>query len=244
MKYTFGKIGLGLAGAVAAVGLISASPQSANAEITLQLSGSPVSITGGYAWTYTVDLGADTILSTTDATNTTNTSGEFILDLGDNSSLISSSSYSYSAAAGVGAFSLAKSSPTGSNDLWITGTYGSGNSNYTNSTGTSITIGTLTVDSTVNTAATPVTYPTDYTALPPAPPGSGGTTGNGYSADFTSQAYDTAGNPAGAELGVQTPDTGSSIIAGAPLPVAFWPGLLTLGGMAVVGGLRLRRRAL
>ena len=27
-----------------------------------------------------------------------------------------------------------------------------------------------------------------------------------------------------------------------PLPAAFWPGLLTIGGMAVVGGLRMRRR--
>ena len=28
-----------------------------------------------------------------------------------------------------------------------------------------------------------------------------------------------------------------------PLPAAFWPGLMTLGGVAVIGGLRLRRRS-
>ena len=52
-------------------------------------------------------------------------------------------------------------------------------------------------------------------------------------------------------VGTTTTGTGGSRTAGnpqqvdvpvAPLPAAFWPGLLTLGGMAVVGGLRLRRR--
>ena len=34
----------------------------------------------------------------------------------------------------------------------------------------------------------------------------------------------------------------SAIGPALPLPAAFWPGLLTIGGMAVVGGLRMRRR--
>jgi hypothetical protein len=46
------------------------------------------------------------------------------------------------------------------------------------------------------------------------------------------------GNPAN----VDVPDVGGTPLAPLSLPAAFWPGLLTLASMAVVGGLRLRRR--
>ena len=58
MKNTFGTIGLGLAGAVAAVGLMSAGVQNANAQLELSapVVTNDATTSGVYDWTYTVSL--------------------------------------------------------------------------------------------------------------------------------------------------------------------------------------------
>ena len=67
--------------------------------------------------------------------------------------------------------------------------------------------------------------------------------------NYTTQAATnvTAASPAGQtdlnQKQVQVPDiAGTPLGSAVPLPAALWPGLLTLTGMAVVGGLKYRRR--
>ena len=214
MKNAFGKIGLGLAGAVAAVGFLAMSPAPVSAEIVLSGSSPVVSETlPNYLYDYTVDLADGATLSNSSTTlshfsiSWLPTSGvtavTYTGDLG-NSSLWSITS-SADAVAGdsltatyIGTASTPTSGPAPSNGVTLIGDFILTSSTYK--------------ESVTNTwsSATPGTV--------------------GYP--------DTNSNP------TLIPDTAGTITAPLPLPAAFWPGLMTLGGMAVVGGLRLRRRAL
>ena len=224
MKNTFGTIGLGLAGAVAAVGLMSAGVQTAQAQLELQPlgattfpgNGNPAVSYNGTNDTYTYNL------------SLVNPSGS-----ADNLLLTSTTSAGYY----QGTFSI------------------SGFVNYV--AGSFVQSGGPTGQSwSLNYTSTPDTLTLDYTGTDiTASPGttvslgefqfnstSGPSAIGNYSSTVTQT--DPSGTPAGYDgysSAVQVPNS-SVVAAPLPLPAAFWPGLLTLGGMAVVGGLRLRRR--
>ncbi len=217
MKSTLEKIAMGLAGAVALAGLMSAGVQTAQAQLepnplgtnTYPGNGNPKVTPSGsdYIYGYTLQV-----------TNPSNAV--------DNLVLTSSSTGGYT----QGTFSI----------IGFTGYTGT----FTHSGGS-----TIASDWNVNYSGTTLTLnynnSTDYTVL------AGGTLdlgtfnftsiyGPATTGDFTSkvtQKDEATGSLAGYS------SYGSAIqVPAAPLPAAFWPGLLTIGGMAVVGGLRMRRR--
>lgn len=220
MKNTFTRISLGLTASLACAGLISASGPTAQAQIVLT-SASPVgtngTVAGTHVFTYYMTFGAV---------------GTTLLGSGTNQAFIS--------LALDGFASEVYSTPTLTlTNSGILGSFGSpGNMttdggtyawNYTGSTYTSTgteAIGYITVVSSTPDALTPA------------------------SLNYTTQSATnvTTSSPAGqtdlTQKQVQVPDIGGTPLAGSPvpLPAAFWPALLTLAGMTVVGGLKLRRR--
>ena len=220
MKYTFGKIGIGLAGAVAAAGLMSAGVHTAQAQLELspnpQLGGNspnPVvnylgditvgSYTGPVdSWTYYLTL------------NPPSTAGDYYqLSTGGTFTLSNFNGY-------LGATVVPANWSTSYSGTTITETY---SSTVTATNGQpAVNIGSF-------------TFLSQY--------GVGTITGI-----FSSvvQSYNSLGVQGQSDYNQTTPliPDLSVVAAPLPLPAAFWPGLMTLGGMAVVGGLRLRRRAL
>ena len=212
MKNTFGKIGLGLAGAVAAVGFLAMSPAPVSAQIVLSGSSPVVSGTSpNYLYDYTVDLADGATLSNSSTTQSifsiswlASSDVTGVTYTGDlNNSALWSVTSSTNAVSGfglsakyIGTASNPTSGPAPSSGVTLIGDFILTSSTYK--------------ESVTNTwsSATPGTV--------------------GYP--------DTNSNP------TLIPDTAGTITAPLPLPAAFWPGLLTLGGMAVVGGLRMRRR--
>ncbi len=227
MKNTFGTIGLGLAGAVAAVGLMSASVQTATAEIVLT-SSSPVetlgTAPGTYDFTYYLDFGNPNVTLMSSGTYAATVS---LTLAGTDSSLSSTPTLTVvdtGITAAGGAFGAAggiSSTNTSTNGL----TY---QWNYTGGSYTSLSqneaIGYITVVSNTPNAIDPI--------------------GNNYSSIAAKNVATNNLNGQSDEnlANVDVPNITGTPLASLPLPAAFWPGLLTLGGMAVVGGLRLRRR--
>lgn len=241
MKNTFGKIGLGLAGAVAAVGLMSAGVQTAQAELVLVPAGSIVypgnnnpyvtydGIINGHAEdTYTYDLGLE-------APNGATTSGGQAVLLTSESTggytqgtftIAGFTGYDASAQAGLAAFG------TG-------GAAGQSWSSTYSSTSSALTL-VYTGSNISANAASGTIFLGEFQFNSVYGPSVVGT----YSSNATQTTNGTVTNndPIG-PVSVQVPNI-STVAAPLPLPAAFWPGLLTLGGMAVVGGLGLRRRTL
>ncbi len=232
MKYTFGKIGLGVAGAVAAMGLMSAGVQTAQAEFTLLIPPSPVITVDSastssnmlYDWTYSLTLGG--------ASNASSGSYfEFALSSnsgyeGYKSNLVNPSDWTLT------------SSDTG---FYGKDVYGGPALSAGSSLG-SFTI--VTTDGFRGTYTTPTSFTVSSTGGDPSSYKVNPVT-DGSGTDFASLINPGTSTADYSTQGVVVPDISGNIPESPlPLPTAFWPGLFTLGGMAVVGGLRLRRRAL
>lgn len=222
MKNTFTKISLALTAALACAGMISASAQTAQAEIVLT-SASPVAtpgtVSGTYDFTYYLTFGA----AGTTLLGTGSTNQAFIsLQLnGPGSSLVSTPSLTITNTGIGGSFgSAGDTSADGGTYKWVyTG------ATYSDRSGTEA-LGYITV---VSTASEKVSGPgLNYTTQ--AATNVTSSSPNGQT-DLTQKQVDVPG--------LSVIPTGA-----APLPAAFWPTLLTLTGMGVVGGLKFRRRAL
>jgi|GEM_PF-5319044 len=285
MKNTFGKIGLGLAGAVAFAGLMSAGVPLAEAQLELVpapggtlSNANPQYVQSGSDWIYTYTLAivnptgsaSNFTVSANGTLGSLNTVGGSnppggVADPGGyaNSAFQIQDFYGYdpvaqgsldplgqlyTSAAGTtsintsGSWELSASGTT-LNVYWVGDTASSkAGAGYYD--GTSMT----------NTGSG------GYTSVTVAPGTS--TTGNNtvYLGLFQFASTFGPGNlttppiynfNSSLNVGTSTTGTGGTRTQGNPqqvdvpvaaLPAAFWPGLLTLGGMAVVGGLRLRRR--
>jgi hypothetical protein len=220
MKYTFGKIGLGLAGTVAAVGLLSVGVHRVSAEIVISLAStspnpSPLG-PNDYKWSY--NLTFDGTVNSGDSFIMTGFSGADWLSGPENSVDLDSGSWSFTQVTSQTIPIYKGTTITGSLQNNIQGlevTY-NGTSPITVSSTPVTTTLTLTDQLSSQNIDTYWWKLSDENT-------SGGNSGDG-----------NAIMPASVNI------TGQPL----PLPAAFWPGLMTLGGMAVVGGLRLRRRAL
>jgi hypothetical protein len=229
MKNTFGKLGFGLAGAVAAVGLMSAGVQTAQAEFTLLIPPSPV---------ITVDSGNPNLYDWT-----------YDLTLGGASPAASGSYFEFALPANSGytgfAFNL-----TGGNSDWTITQYNSGYYGKATYQGSTLAAGSslgsftiITTDGFHGTYATPTSFTVTSSAGDPSTYQVNAVT-NGTGTDFASLINPGTSTADYSTQGVVVPDiTGNVPESPLPLPAAVWPGLLTLAGMAVVGGLRLRRKA-
>ena len=218
MKKTIGKIGLGLAGAVAAVGILSAGVQTSSAEIALVLDPSlatnpdPIA-PNNYEWAYTLSF-----------QGTVNNGDYFIMtgfqasDFISGAIAINSTDWSFSSVTNASIPIWSGTTNSGVAESGIQGIMVS----YTGTTA-------LTGGSTTSPLNTTLTM---YDKL-----GSQNTDKYWWSLsnENTSGGNSGSGN-------VSMPDAVNITGQPLPLPAAFWPGLLTLGGMAVVGGLRMRRR--
>ncbi len=248
MNTSMGKLGFGLAAAVAAVGVVSVGVRTTQAEISLTNNGVPVNPTiaqvGGtgayandYIWTYTLTVDTGSGVSAGDQLAFVDFLG---YDANAQASLIGSAGLGTGAT--VGDWALTTANEIVGNNLAFTNNAVTGLQD-TNPSG-------LAYDS-PNIPDLILTY-TGTTGVGVAGPsgvalgtfsfvtsvGSYSSQGHlGYSISTAtgSPVKYTSGQINGNDL-IDTPAV--------PLPAAFWPGLMTLGGMAVVGGLRLRRRAL
>ena len=216
---------MGVAGAVAFAGLMSAGVQTAQAELVVKYQGAsgPVSVSNVDQWTYNYSLSTGSIsngyasiaqndyfvLVGFDGYVSTNIGSDWtVSEINSSSSgLPSSLTYPNSGTietkAANGSIAAASTIP-GISDLLFT---------YNTSS-----------PSTIYSPLSFSVISTVGTTLPSVELGN-------YSADSTVSSN-----------GILVPDTSSTPAGPLPLPAAFWPGLLTLSGMAVVGGLRLRRR--
>lgn len=221
MKTTYKKLGMALAAAVACAGFISASAPTAQAQIVLTAA-SPVGTTGSaagtYDYTYYVTFG--TSGTTLLGAGSTNQAFVSLYLGGTSSSLVSTPTFTISNSGIAGSFGTAADTTTdGGTYQWMYtgGTYVS--------SGTEA-LGYITV---VSSDAGTVNSPT---------------------LNYMSQAADnvTITNPNGqtdlVQKQVNVPSDAIPAGPAAPLPAAFWPALLTLAGMAVVGGLKFRRNTL
>ncbi|MGC8541556.1 MAG: hypothetical protein ACP5QA_13135 [Phycisphaerae bacterium] len=222
MKNTYTKISLALTAALACAGMISASAQTAQAEIVLT-SASPVathgSVAGTYDFTYYLTFGAaGTTLLGAESTNQAFISLELN---GPGSSLVSTPSLTITNTGILGSFgSAGDTSANGGTYKWVyTGT------TYTSAAGSEA-LGYITVVSTTSNEVV------------------------GPGLNYTTQAATnvTSSSPNGqtdlTQKQVDVPGLGVVPTGAVPLPAAFWPTLLTLTGMAVVGGLKFRHKAL
>ena len=233
MKSAIGKIGIGLAGAVAAVGLIYGGVQNVQAQLVLVPAGSiqypgnanpSVSYAGVVngqkedTWTYCLALenptGASSNVLLTGSNTGGYTQGTFTIG--------GFTGYDSAAQSGLAAF----------------GTGGAGGQSWsiTSSTPSALTL--LYTGTNISVTAGNTIYLGEFQFNSTNGPSAVGT----YSSNVTQTTNGSPTNtdPVGA-LSVQVPNL-SVVAAPLPLPAAFWPGLMTLGSVAVIGGLRLRRR--
>ena len=239
MKNTYGKIGLGLAGAIAAVGLMSAGVQTANAQLELSapVVTNDANTAGVYDWTYTVSL---------QPSNETLSNGSYFdLSMASDSQLVKNSSGNYYSSNFLGTSGWSAMTFNSQN-------YGEALYNPNPAAGlavTGTTIGTFTIYSSTDHATVVGSnyFSEKFSGSAPSGIQQNSTTSSNSGPDFASLTYETPAsgsvNPAYYSASAYIPSFGgSTVLSPLPLPAAFWPGLLTLGGMAVVGGLRLRRR--
>ncbi len=222
MRNTIGKLGIGLASAVACAGLISAAASTAQAQIVLT-SASPLgtsgTVAGTFDFTYYLMFGS---------------AGTTLLGSGTNQAFVSLSLDGFASEV----YATPTLTLTNSGILGNFGGPGDTSTdggtyvwNYTGSTYTSSgteAIGYITVVSSTDAALTPA--------------------GLNYATQAATNV--TTGEPNGqtdlTQKQVEVPDIGGTPLGGdsVPLPPAVWPGLLTLAGMAVAGGLKFRRKLL
>ena len=233
MKDTYGKVGFGVAATVAAVGLASAGAQTAQAEFTMVIPSSPTITVGGvetinnvatqtYDWTYYLTLGGATAASS---------GSYFEFALSSNSGYVGYvSDLVYPAD-----WTLTRNQ-TG---YYGKDVYSGGPTLPVNTSIGSFTI--VTTDGFLGTYATPTEFSETTTSGDPSSYAIvAGTSGT----DFASLINPGTPNADYSTQGVVVPSLSGPIPESPlPLPAAFWPGLMTLGSMAVIGGLRLRRRA-
>lgn len=243
MKSTLGKLGMGVAGAVAFAGLMSAGIQTAQAQLELLPAppgGSGVSnptvsqISGGayngdYSYSYYVGVqwSGSSSYNLQLSNNATNPNF-FSLEFND---YVSSSGYKYAATS----FASNAFLPSATNNV---NTQGDWTESYVNGVITLTFTGSTPITVTPTSSGPSGTYASvamlgEFTfissinpsSLPEKLFNSNINEVNGSGNFYTNVGYTT-----------------SAIGPALPLPAAFWPGLLTIGGMAVVGGLRMRRR--
>ena len=236
MKSTFGKIGMGVAGAVAFAGLMSAGVQTARAqlEISAPIVTNDLTTSGVYDWTYTISLQP--------SGSTLANPSEFALSMASNSELVQVNGSYYSStflgSNGWSALDNIYSSPMLYGEATFAGTSGT----------LSGTIGTFTIYSNTDHAttigSTIFSFPETNSVTTLVASANPGTVINSTFASLTNEDPANSGvNPSTYTSPALIPSlNGSVVLSPLPLPAAFWPGLLTIGGMAVVGGLRLRRR--
>jgi hypothetical protein len=250
MKNTFGKLGFGLAGAVAAIGLMSAGVHTAQAQLELVpnpggtgSSANPQISANGSNWNYEYFLGI--VNASTNAT-TLELSNDY------NGATIGSSSggLNYSGAGYTGTIL--------NNYFQISDFNGyvsdSTNSNAWGTTSVTPPAGT-TNQSTIGDWVLQLTSPTTLTMYFTGPTISVSPNNTVLVGAFTFEStigpgtvpvdnYNSQINngPVGTQPPVVNVNTGVEVPS-LPLPAAVWPALMTLAGMAVVGGLRLRRKA-
>jgi hypothetical protein len=236
MKNTFGKLGFGLAGAVAAVGLMSAGVQTAQAQIEISppvitLDANSTLTNPIYDWTYTLTLQPITG-GASDAVNS-----EFGLALASDNELTKSGA--------SGSYYTTNLTGTWTNSFNNSDFYGTSTTASALSGGV---IGTLTLVSGTDHATKVGYYGFIATGSSGDPTGISAvlSSSNSQATDFASYNVESGANTSTNFYGqgVFTPSqSGTTVLSPLPLPAAVWPGLLTLAGMAVVGGLRLRRKA-
>lgn len=245
MKSTLGKLGMGLAGAVAFAGLMSAGLQRADAEISLPNNFVPdnpiIKLVGGsgayasdYKWTYTltVDVGsgvqsgdqlafidfagynaaAENALGGTNFLGVGATLGDW--SLATTNDVLTDPSVPLADVMGLQDTNPSHAAYDNPNILDLVLTY-NGSTGVGEASSGSVALGTFTFISSIGS----------YTRS--------GHLGYNISSASGSPVVYTSGHVNGNDT-LDTPAV--------PLPAAFWPGLLTIGGMAVVGGLRMRRR--
>ncbi|MHB1768825.1 MAG: hypothetical protein ACYCUV_13370 [Phycisphaerae bacterium] len=243
MKRTIGKIGLGLAGAVAAVGLMSAGVQTADAQLELLPAppgGSGVAnpavspiVSGTYAgdYSYSYYVGVQWTGSSSyslQLSNSTANPNYFSLAFND---YVSSSGYTNTPTT----FATNFFSPAATNNV---ATQNDWTPSYNNGVITLTFTGANPITVTSSTSGPAGTYESvaalgEFTFISSIGPGS-------TPEKLFNSSIDEVTNT-GSFYTIVTQGT-NAIGPALPLPAAFWPGLLTLGGMAVVGGLRMRRR--
>ncbi len=222
MRTTYGKIGFGLTAAVAAVGLVSVGVQTASAEIVISLtSASPNPALVGpnvYKWSYNLSFDG-----------TVNEGDSFIM------TGFSSTDWSSGTGNAVG---------LNSSDWSFTEVSGQTIPGYSGGTLTTIPVATNVQGLQVKYLGTsPIvggsgTNPLTTTLTLTDQLGSQNNDNYWWSLSKENSSGGNSGD-GNALMPASVGPTGQPL----PLPAAFWPGLMTLGGMAVVGGLRLRRRS-
>lgn len=267
MKNILGKFGLYAVGAIAAAGLVGANSQTASAQLELEVLTPNVtadsSNPGLYTWTYLIQLadgtssGYNAELSNNQSVDVngslTSVTSQFTISNFDGYQAIAQSSlkpYGYNPASTTSANVTVQTNTEGDWNVGVAGdvitaTY-TGNNAFDS-------------DESPNYTATDSAYVADTAnKLFEATPGytlvlgefqfdslySSAVSGNFASVGqgLVANTGNNPKNPSTATFFEGATDT--TLVPVAPLPAAFWPGLMTLGGMAVVGGLRLRRRAL
>ncbi len=229
MKNTFGKIGFGLAGAIACAGLMSAGVQTAQAEITLLIPPSPVitndATSGLYDWTYSLTLGGASPASS---------GSYFDFALPADSGI---SDYEYNLTGGNSEWTITQNI----SGYWSQAKYIGNTSIAAGSSLGSFTI--VTTDGFHGTYSTPTSFTVSSNAGDPSTFIINAVT-NGSGTDFGSLINPTTSTADYSTQGVVVPSISGNIPESPlPLPAAVWPALMTLAGMAVVGGMRLRRKA-
>lgn len=218
MKRMYGKLGLGLAGAIATVGLMSAGVQMANAQLVMSPPGTNYYPGSGNPYISSATAGDDTwayVLGLENPSNSGSTN-VYLIDNGTYQGTFTIDGFS-------GYISGSAVIPTG----WSVG-YLSNNLTLTYYSGPTITVA-----------------PGGFVSLGTFYFGS--IYGPSAIGTFTSMAATGSStlalSPDTNTTNTQVPDA-STPAAPLPLPPEFWPSVLTLAGMAAVGGLRLRNRAL
>ena len=248
MKRAIGKFVMGIAAAVAVASLMSLSTQTAMGQLELVpnpggtgSSANPqvVSVSGG--WNYVYYMGI---------TDAANNATSFTLSALDNGTTAASTSggLNYSGAGETGSilnnfFQISDFNGYVSNST-NTGTWGSVSSTPPTGTYNASTVGDWVLEKT-GTTLTMYYTGADITVSPAntaligsfafeSAIGPGSVPSDNYLSTINNGSQGTQPPVIKVNTGVEVPSL--------PLPAAFWPGLMTLGSVAVIGGLRLRRR--
>ena len=245
MSSNIGKIGIGMAGAIACAGLLSAGVPSANAELFI----SSLSVTqnnANYDWTYTL----------ANETTSFGSGSYFMLGLPVNAAIVGGPTTNLSSS-----WTLATTIMP-----FTRSTLGSFSFTYSGSNSSQSAIGTFTIVSTTNLAALAgnpgiglipgtITYahsPTNYVYTLPNAVYNPGSPTPALGTDFVSVSYNSTGSAdyylpqsiyVPSENGFALPNaiaSGGGDPSPTPIPGSF--GLVGIGSLVLIGGMTLRRR--
>ncbi|MDA8377620.1 MAG: hypothetical protein M0Z50_11315 [Planctomycetia bacterium] len=249
MKRVYSKPGLGLIGMLACAGCLAAGAQYAQAEFTLLVPPSPT-ITidanhpGYFNWTYTLGLGA---------TASASSGSYFDFALSADSGY---QGYAFNLIGGINSVTINNGNPTqyNSNGQWNISENTSGyyaQATYVGSSAipSNSSLGTFTIittDGSAGSYSTPTSFTQGFNANGiSGPKGYYISSSSSYGNNFASLLNPGTTNADFSGQSVVVPSLSGNIPESPlPLPPEFWPSVLTLAGMAAVGGLRLRNRAL